>query len=439
MSPTLSRTVQPRGRISGTISVQGDKSISHRAAMLSAAAQGQSAIEGFLASEDCLSTLAALESLGAGVERDGTTVRINGTGGRFRKPARPLDCGNSGTSMRLLSGLVAGQDFTCELTGDASLRSRPMKRIKEPLELMGAKVELTGDGGCAPVRITGGRLKGIEYRLPVASAQVKSCVLLAGLFAEGKTTVSEPQPTRDHTERMLKAAGAGVEVDGLKIVVAGAGPGAPGLKARRWFVPGDFSSAAFWLVAAACREGSDVTIENVGLNPRRTALIGVLRRMGAGIKVTEKCTGKGEEPLGVIRVTGARLKGAEIGGEEIPALIDELPIAAVAGAFAVGRTVIRDASELRVKESDRIAAMAKNLRALGVSVVEKPDGMIVEGPAAIRGGEVESFGDHRVAMAMAILALGAGAPVKINDVGCVNTSYPGFWDDMNKLAEGNVE
>jgi len=414
--------------------------------MLAALADGTSVVEGFLTSEDCLNTLTAVSALGARVKREGTDVHIVGTNGRFHAPSGVLDMGNSGTGARLLTGLLAAHPFTSEITGDASLRSRPMRRIKEPLELMGARIELLGPNGCAPLRVHGGRLRGIEYRLPVASAQVKSCVLLAGLLAEGTTTVLEPVETRDHTERLLKAMGVPVRCDGLRISVEGCGGEGLRLPGSRWVVPGDFSSAAFWIVAAAVRAGSEVVVEGVGLNPRRTGLLGILRRMGAEIAVQESPGGDDAgrtasgpaawEPVGKISVSGRRLRGTEIFGAEIANVIDELPIAAVAGALADGQTVIRDASELRVKESDRIAAMAACLRAFGVRVEEHPDGLTVYGGARIRGGgTIDSRGDHRIAMAAAVLAKFADGPTRINGVACIATSYPSFWEHLEKLEQ----
>jgi len=359
----------------------------------------------------------------------------------LKKPAKTLDMGNSGTGMRLMAGLLAGQPFTSEMTGDESLRSRPMRRIKEPLELMGAKIELLGDNGCAPIRIHGGKLHGIEYKSPVASAQVKSCVLLAALFAEGKTVIIEPEPTRDHTERLMKALGIWLKVDGLTVSLEGSGPKGPTLKARDIVVPGDFSSAAFWIGAAAAKEGASALIENIGLNPRRTAFLDVLKRMGADIQLEAQSSGKGElEPAGRITVKGRRLRGTEVGGKEISNLIDELPMVAIVGALADGKTVIRDAAELRVKESDRIATVCKGLRETGVNVEEKPNGMVIAGGARIRGGvEIDSFGDHRIAMGMAMLALSADAPVNILNVACIATSYPGFWRDFAVMTGEHVK
>lgn len=403
--------------------------------MLASLASGTSTVRGFLKSEDCVTILEVLTRLGAQYEFAGDELRITGTGGTFRRPSGVLDMGNSGTGIRLLAGLLAGQAFTTELTGDASLRSRPMRRISEPLVRMGASVELLGGNGCAPVRITGGALHGIEYAPPVASAQVKSCVLFAGLFAEGGTTVVEVSPTRDHTERLLMAMGVPLSVEGLRISLQGYGAKGPSIQARSWHVPGDISSAAFWITAAACREGWSIELPGVGWNPRRNALVAVLRRMGASIRFSESPDASACESMGTIAVEGRCLQGTEVGGSEIPDLIDELPLVAVAGAMARGRTVIRDAAELRVKESDRIRSVVDNLTRLGVKVEEKPDGMVIEGPATVRGGvTVDSYGDHRLPMAMSVLAMSADAPVKMDDIACVNKSYPEFWKDLGKVG-----
>jgi len=339
--------------------------------------------------------------------------------------------------MRLLAGLLAGQSFECEMTGDASLCSRPMKRIQVPLALMGAHVELSGEQGTAPLRVGGSALHPISYTLPVASAQVKSCVLLAGLYAEGVTTVVEPRPTRDHTERLLRAMGVDVEVDGLTISMEGYGPYGPQMEGCDIVVPGDFSSASFWLVAAACRPGSRVTIRSVGLNPRRTALLDVLDRMGAGLRVVATSIDDGSdcgEPRGDITVIGTHLQGTVVEGDEIPNLIDELPILAVAAAMASGETVIRDAAELRVKESDRIETTTAMLQAMGVAVEETPDGMIIRGGTVAGPARIESRGDHRIAMSAAVLGLLAEAPVEVVDIGCVGTSYPQFWEHLEQIS-----
>lgn len=424
--------VDPCRRLSGTICVPGDKSISHRVAMLAALTIGTSRLTGFLRSEDCLNTLQAMQCLGAQIVITPECIRV--TGRPWVCPRQPLDMGNSGTGLRLLSGLLATRPWTTELTGDQSLRSRPMQRIQVPLEKMGARVKLLGKGNCAPIRITGAALRGIDYPMPVASAQVKSCVMLAALFAEGETCITEPLPTRDHTERAFQRLGVPVRADGNRIIIKGWGPGGPHLPARDWNVPGDFSSAAFWLVAGAVL-GSEVTIRDVGLNPRRTALLDVLQRMGADLVVNSDVPVSSGESSGVITVHASDLRGTEIGGGAIPNLIDELPVAAVAGALAHGKTIIRDARELRVKESDRIACMVTNLRAMGVEVAEREDGMIISGGAKVQGKvEIDCYGDHRVAMAMAILALRASAPVRIRGIACVNTSYPQFWQHLESLG-----
>lgn len=432
--------VRPAAVLEGELEVAGDKSISHRMAMMAALASGTSTIKNFLQSEDCINTLRAMEALGARSYFDESgLLHVQGTGGNFMEPAGPLNVGNSGTTIRLLAGILAGQSGTFELTGDDSLCSRPMARIKDPLERMGARVELTGERGTAPIRITGGKLKPLDYVLPVASAQVKSCVLLAGLFADGMTRVTEPIPTRDHTERVFRMLELPLTVNGLQVSLKGFGAAGPKLKARSFVVPGDFSSAAFWLVAAAARKRSRVVIRNVGLNPRRTALIDVLRRAGAQVDVRIDETSMDGEPVGEITVTGGNLKAVEVKGAEIPNLIDELPLVAVLGCLAEGVTEIKNAAELRVKESDRIATMAANLRLLGADVEERPDGMAIRAPAELKPtGAVRSYGDHRIAMAMAILGSHATEQVVINNVACVDTSYPGFWSDLRSLG-GQVE
>lgn len=436
MSERMDRVVAPCASIQGEVVVPGDKSISHRVAMFAALADGQSVIRGFLRSEDCLNTLRAVGALGAGVTDDGERIGIRGVNGRFSQPDGVLDMGNSGTGIRLMTGLLAAQPLVAELTGDESLRSRPMDRIAEPLRRMGARIEmLGGQGRRAPIRVEGGPLTGIEYRMPVASAQVKACVLMAGLFARGVTRVIEPAPTRDHTERMLEAMGLPVSVEGASVSVRGSFGGLPHVPAREWNVPGDFSSAAFWLAAAASRPGAALTLHNVGLNSRRTALLDVLRRMGAVIETTRTAGPDGAaewEPVGEILVRGARLRGTRVGGAEIANLIDELPVVAVLGALADGETTIADAAELRVKESDRIAAMTASLRAMGVTVEERPDGMVIKGGTnpPDGGGTVDSQGDHRIVMATVVLALACRRPATIRNVACVATSYPSFWEHL---------
>ncbi len=427
------KTVSP-STLNGTLSVPGDKSVSQRIAMLAALAQGTTAVKGFLTGEDAMSTLKAVCALGASYRFDGDLLKITGTAGKFIEPANPLDMGNSGTGTRLLAGLLAGRGMTVTMIGDASLSRRPMGRIAAPLELMGAHIELTGEKGTLPLTIRGAGLRGIRYELPMASAQVKSCVLLAGLFAEGQTSVVEPRPTRDHTEKLFLSLGIPVEVDGLEIRVQGFGPAGPQFKACDLTVPGDFSSAAFWIAAVAARPGAELTVCGVGLNPRRTALLDVLKRMGAQIQT--ELTQRDGDPIGNVSVRGARLHGTEIGGDEIPNLIDELPVISAVAALAEGSTVIRDAAELRVKESDRIAVMAAHLRAFGVDVTEQPDGMTVTGPAALHspGEPLASDGDHRIAMSVAVLATFSDGPVTIEDTACVDTSYPAFWNHLEQLG-----
>jgi 3-phosphoshikimate 1-carboxyvinyltransferase len=433
-----SKTVYPVAKFGGELGVPGDKSVSQRIAMLAALARGTSEVHGFLRGEDAMSTLSAMCSLGASAKFEGDVLKITGTGGKFKEPANPLDMGNSGTGTRLLAGLLAGQKMTVTMTGDASLSRRPMGRIKKPLELMGAKLELTGEKGTLPLTIHGTPLHGIRYELPMASAQVKSCILLAGLFAEGKTTVIEPRPTRDHTEKLFQALEIPLHIDGSEISLHGFGPKGPQIKARTLTVPGDFSSAAFWIAAVAARPGAELTVRGVGLNPRRTALLDVLKRMGALIEV--EITEELGDPIGTVLVRGTRLHGTETGGDEIPNLIDELPMLAVTGALAKGDTVIRDAAELRVKESDRIAVTAAHLRAFGVEVDEHADGMTIHGPAKLHAPKepLDSHGDHRIAMSMAMLATFADAPVKLAQVECVATSYPDFWNHLEWLG-GKVE
>jgi 3-phosphoshikimate 1-carboxyvinyltransferase len=416
--------------IHAEMTVPGDKSISHRAIMFAALANGRAEITGFLPGEDCLSTMKAFQQLGIRIERtDETTVIIEGKRGHFTAPSGDIDCGNSGTTMRLMCGILAAQPFRSRLTGDASLSKRPMKRIIDPLTQMGAKITAEGEKGSAPLVIEGGPLKGIEYTSPVASAQVKSAVLLAGLFAKGTTTVTEPVLSRDHTERMLAWHLVRPRRNGLSVSVSGGQT----LESRDFAVPGDISSAAFWLVAAAAHPGSHLLIKDVGLNPARTGVLAVLIRMGA--HVSEIVENAECEPSGTVEVRGTKLRATTIGGAEIPNVIDELPILAVAAALAEGRTIIKDAHELRVKETDRIAAVATNLRAFGVQVDEKEDGMEIEGGAKLRGATVESFGDHRIAMASAILATFADGPSHIRDTACVDTSYPGFYEMLRKLAK----
>ena len=415
--------------IHAEIKVPGDKSISHRSIMLAALANGSAQITGFLPSEDCLSTMKAFQQLGVHIERvDETTLIVHGTRGKFTAPSGDIDCGNSGTTMRLLSGILAAQPFRSRLVGDASLSKRPMKRVMQPLAQMGARITAEGGDGRAPLVIEGGELQGIAYNSPVASAQVKSAVLLAGLFAKGTTSVTEPEQSRDHSERMLAWHVAHPRRNGLTVSVLGG----QSMESRDFDVPGDISSAAFWLVAAAAQPGARLMVRNVGLNPTRTGILAVLIRMGAHVnEMVEVSEG---EPRGSVEVRGTRLKATTIGGKEIPNVIDELPILAVAAALAEGRTVIRDAKELRVKETDRIAAVAMNLRAFGVQVDEREDGMEIVGGCLLHGAEVQSFGDHRIAMSAAILGLFSEGQTIIHDTDCVATSYPGFYETLQSVV-----
>jgi len=390
-----------------------------------------STVTGFLPSEDCLQTMRAMQSLGASIQRpDSTTLVIEGAGEKFTEPKKVIDCGNSGTSMRLILGILAGQNqMKSKLTGDESLCRRPMNRVVNPLTLMGAKISAEGKNGCAPLEVTGTKLKGIVYNSTVASAQIKSCLLLAGIFAEGKTVVTEPEKSRDHTERIFNYLELPFTADRLKYTISGGHLPKP----KDLRVPGDISSAAFWLVAAAARPGSFLRIENVGLNPTRTGILNFLLRMGA--KIRENVDEDEYEPSGYIEVQGGGLRGTVIEGADIPNVIDELPILAVAGALASeGVTVIRDAKELRVKETDRIAAMAENLRAIGVEVEDYEDGLAIRAANKIVGARVKSFGDHRIAMAMAIAGLFCEGEMIIEDVDCIQTSYPGFAEDLEKLT-----
>lgn len=418
----LTFRVEPGGALRGRLRVPGDKSISHRAIMLGSLAEGVTEVHGFLEGEDSLATLEAFRAMGVRIEGpEQGKVLIHGVGLHgLRRPAGPLYLGNSGTSMRLLAGLLAGQAFDTELTGDASLSKRPMKRVTTPLALMGARIATTPQG-TAPLRIQGGsRLRGIHYDLPVASAQVKSCVLLAGLYAEGRTCVTEPAPTRDHTERMLRGFGYAVETRGNMVCLEGGGR----LTATRIDVPADISSAAFFLVGASIAPGSELLLEHVGINPTRTGVIDILRQMGADIELMNERE-VGGEPVADIRVRASRLRGIRIPEELVPLAIDEFPALFIAAACAEGETVLTGAEELRVKESDRIQVMADGLRAVGIDARPTPDGMIVRG-GTMTGGRIDSHGDHRIAMSFAMAALRAGGRIAIDDCANVNTSFPGF-------------
>ena len=414
--------VQPGGKLTGTIRVPGDKSISHRSIMLGSLAQGTTEVSGFLEGEDNISTLNAFRSMGVNIiGPDKGHVSIEGVGLHgLKAPVDPLYLGNAGTSMRLLTGLLAAQNFDCVLTGDRSLSGRPMKRVTDPLAKMGAKVK-TDDNGTPPLQITGKqKLNSIHYDMPVASAQVKSCLLLAGLYAEGKTCVKEPAPTRDHTERMLQGFGYPVYVQGNTVCINGGG----NLKATAIDVPADISSAAFFLVGASIAEGSDLTLEHVGMNPTRDGVINILRQMGADISVSNEQQ-VGGEPVADIRVRSAKLHGIKIPEDQVPLAIDEFPAIFIAAACAKGETVLTGAKELRVKESDRIQVMADGLTILGLDARPTDDGMIIQG-GQIGSGTVESHGDHRIAMSFAMAALCANGAIRIRDCANVDTSFPGF-------------
>ena len=428
--------IRPVRTLSGEAEVPGDKSVSHRAALLSALADGVSEVQGYLEAEDCLRTLAAVQAMGVEVTRKGPGhYRIAGGGLRgLSEPADVIDCGNSGTGARLLPGVLAGQPFWTLLTGDASLRRRPMGRIAEPLRKMGATIVGRAEGTKLPLAIRGTEApKGIEYATPVASAQIKSAVLLAGLGADGPVTVIEPAPSRDHSERMLRRFGARVTTSDERTVTLTPGP----LRATTVVVPGDISSAAFLLVAGAIVGQARVTLHKVGMNPTRTGVLDALEAMGARI-TTANAADEGE-PTASLTVSAGPLRATEIGGARlIPRLIDEVPILAVAAALASGVTVVRDATELRVKESDRIAAVGRQLGKMGVRIEERPDGMAISGGARLHGAAVDSGGDHRMAMALAVAALIADGETIIEDTDCVNTSFPQFTKTINDLAGGTA-
>lgn len=428
----ISFRVQPGGTLRGEARVPGDKSVSHRSIMLGALAEGITQVTGFLEAEDCLATMNAFRAMGVRIEgpEDGR-VTIHGVGLHgLKPPSEPLYLGNSGTSMRLLSGLLAGQPFPTVLTGDPSLSRRPMKRVTEPLRLMGAEIETT-PAGTAPLRIKGGTvLKGIHYDLPVASAQVKSCLLLAGLYAEGCTSVHEPAPTRDHTERMLAGFGYPVRREGETVSVESGGR----LRASNVDVPSDISSAAFFMVGAAIAEGGEVLLRHVGINPTRTGVIDILRLMGADLEILDPREAGGE-PVADIRIRSSRLRGIDIPEALVPLAIDEFPVLFVAAACAEGETRLTGAEELRVKESDRIQVMADGLQILGIDARPTPDGMVIRG-GRLGSGKVESHGDHRIAMAFSIAALRASGPIEISDCANVNTSFPVFVELARSLGLG---
>ncbi len=435
------KTVGRAERIEGSPTLPGDKSISHRAVLLNSLASGSAHVSNFCEGDDRNAMLGCLRGLGVSIKRvrhtDGRSctdcfyVRGRGPSG-LREPDHVLNAGNSGTTMRLVAGLLAAQPFFSVISGDRSLRSRPMDRIVRPLARMGARIMGRGQDALAPLAIRGGSLKGIDYPLPVASAQLKSALLIAGLYARGRTTVVEPSPSRDHTERMLSAMGADVGSDGPAISV-----GRSDLFAMDVQVPGDISSAAFWMVLAACHPDARLRISRVGINPTRTGVIDVLKAMGARMTLDNIHEDAGEPSADVV-VESSELRAMEIAGDLVPRVIDEIPVLALAATFAEGRTVIRDAHELRVKESDRIAATVEGLRRMGASVEERTDGMVITGGATLKGADVLGHGDHRIAMAMGIAGAIAAGQTAVAGAEAAFVSYPGFWDELSAVTGGSV-
>jgi 3-phosphoshikimate 1-carboxyvinyltransferase len=414
----------------GDITVPGDKSIAHRAVIFGSIAMGRTRIFNLSGGEDNSRTVRAFRQMGVEIGRDGDALCIEGEGFTgLRAPGQTIDCGNSGTTMRLMSGLLAGLPFHSELDGDGSLRQRPMQRVIDPLTQMGAKIRSKSGNGLAPLEIDGGGLKAIHYRMPIASAQVKSALLLAALQASGTTTIEEPLQSRDHTEVMIRGFGGELSVDGLRISLSGG----QSLVAQEVHIPGDISSAAFFLVAAALIPGSDVTVRNVGCNPTRNGVIEVLRCMGAPIELFNERTTAGER-VADIRVSGGKLIGVDVGPELVARTIDEYPILSIAGALAEGTTSFSAVKELRFKESDRIAAMTEGLRTLGVKIDERDDGMTIHGGQRLKGGAVRSFADHRIAMAFAIAGLVSEGAVEIDDARCADISFPTFFDLLEKIC-----
>ena len=417
-------------RVEGTVRVPGDKSISHRAVMLGALAEGKTTIRGFLPGADCLSTIECFRRMGVTIEREGDLVTVYGKGWYgLEEPRQRLDVGNSGTTIRLMTGIIATQPFHAVLEGDESIAKRPMRRVVGPLREMGAKIDGRQNGEYTPLAIRGGKLHGISYRSPVASAQVKSAILLAGLQAEGTTSVEEPYLSRDHTERMLQAFGIDVQRAGNRVSVSGGQT----LRGREIVVPGDISSAAFLIAAVMMVPGSSLVIEQVGINPTRSGIIDVVRAMGGHVEIVNERL-VNEEPVADLHVAHAELRGTVIEGELIPRLIDEIPVIAVMAAVAQGRTIIRDAQELKVKETDRIATVASQLAKFGAKVTPTDDGMIIEGGAALVGAEIDSMGDHRIGMAMAIAGLAAEGETTIANAEAINVSFPGFANLLRQIT-----
>ena len=424
-------TLTKTARLRGELTVPGDKSISHRSVMFGSIAKGVTEITGFLQGADCLSTIGCFSAMGVEIRNSGKRVTVHGRGLRgLCQPGHMLDCGNSGTTTRLISGILSGQNFPVTLTGDASIRKRPMKRIMEPLQMMGAEITSIQGNGCAPLRIEGRPLQGIHYQSPVASAQVKSAVLLAGLYAEGKTKVTEPALSRNHTELMLRYFGA--EVDSQE-TTASIRP-AEELYGQKIHVPGDISSAAYFIAAGLLVPDAELLIRNVGINPTRDGILKVCQMMGADITLLNE-DHSSAEPVADILVRSSGLKGCVIEGPLIPTLIDELPVIACLACFAQGETIIRDAAELKIKESNRIQVMAENLTAMGADVTETEDGMVIRGGRPLHGASIHCHMDHRIAMSFAVAALAAEGETVIQDSECVNISYPGFFGELGRVVE----
>ncbi|MFS0781389.1 3-phosphoshikimate 1-carboxyvinyltransferase [Bacillus sp. 1P06AnD] len=418
--------------LNGTVSVPGDKSISHRAIMFGSLADGQTVVDHFLEGEDCLSTISCFKKLGVDIEREGSKVVINGKGfGQLKESKEVLDVGNSGTTIRLISGILASLPFHSILIGDSSIGKRPMSRVVDPLREMGALIDGRENGKYTPLSIRGGLLKGITYEMPVASAQVKSAILLAGLQAEGKTTVIEKESTRDHTERMLRNFGVDVHKEGKSITLAGKQT----LRGTAIKVPGDISSAAFFMVAAAIAPKGSIKLENVGLNDTRAGIIEVLKAMGSHI-IVQQMSGENEmEPYGTITVHSSTLTSTDINGDLIPRLIDEIPIIALLATQAKGRTVIADAKELKVKETNRIDTVVSELRKMGADITATEDGMVINGPTPLHGAEVDSHGDHRIGMMLSIAALFADGDVNLQRAESIAVSYPTFFEDLKRITD----
>ena len=422
--------IQKHGPLRGELAVPGDKSISHRSVMFGALSEGITEAENFLTGADCLSTISCFRQMGISVEQNGTSVVVHGKGLHgLTRPSGIIDAGNSGTTVRLLSGILAGQPFDSMITGDASIQKRPMKRVMTPLSQMGASITSVHENGCAPLQIKGSPLHGIHYLSPVASAQVKSCVLLAGLYADAPTSVTEPAISRNHSELMLRYFGADIQCEGTTSTVL---PD-PRLVGQKVNVPGDISSAAYFIAAALLVPGSEVLLKNVGINPTRDGMLRVVRAMGGDVTLVNENT-DGAEPCADLLIRSSSLHATTIEGELIPTLIDELPVIAVLAAFAEGTTVIKDAAELKVKESDRIAVMTENLKRMGADVEPTDDGMVIHGGRPLHGATINPYLDHRIAMSFAVAALAADGKTEIQDADCVKISYPGFYTDLEGLG-----